>query len=141
MLFPGVSPPFHFRIKNLFFSKILMQKCFETCGFFSHCTGRAAVSGQVRSVICSWGLAPCSCVGPLLCSLGLCWQAAGWAGIQCPLLCTEKPPKFSPLALKPFLQAMTFIFPFLLYLNSLILPQVFSLCLRKRNAALLAHPS
>lgn len=67
------------------------------------------MSGEVRSVICSWMLPPCSCVEHL-CSLGLCWEAAGWAGIQYPLLCIEKPLKFSSLTLKPFLQAMTFIF-------------------------------
>lgn len=111
----------------------------DLVGVFFNCTGRAAVSGQGRSVVCSWILAPWSCVRHL-CSLGLCWDAAGWAGIQCPLLCTEEPLKFSSLALKPFLQGMTFIFPFLLYPHNLIVSQVFSLCLRKRDAALLAHP-
>lgn len=98
----GVSPLFHSPIKNLVFLYDFDTKMLWDL-FFFHCTGRAAVSGLGRSVICSWILAPCGFVGHLLCSLGLCWEAAGWAGIHCPLLYTEGPLKFSSLALKPFL--------------------------------------
>lgn len=126
-------PSFSLSNKKLaFLYNFYTKKLWDLVGFFFfHCTGRAAVSGQGRSVICSWILGPWSCVRPL-CSLGLCWEAAAWAGIQCPL---EEPLKFSSLALKPFLQAMTFILPFLLYPHNLILSQIFSLFLKKEKCS------
>lgn len=64
---------------------------------------------------------------------GAVWDpCVPWAGIQCPL---EEPLKFSSLALKPFLQAMTFILPFLLYPHNLILSQIFSLFLKKEKCS------
>lgn len=64
-------PSFSLSNKKLaFLYNFYTKKLWDLVGFFFfHCTGRAAVSGQGRSVICSWILGPWSCVRPL-CSLG-----------------------------------------------------------------------
>lgn len=90
-------PSFSLFTKNLVFLLDFDTKMLWDLWVFFHCTGREAMPGQVRSVICSWILAPCSCVGNLG-SLGLCWVAAavGWAGIQwCAHCCALRSPSSS----------------------------------------------
>lgn len=136
-----IHPLFTFQIKGLFFTDILRKNCCKTQLF--PCPdrwGQSFVAGSWIHVA-AWG--------HFTFPLGLCYplegfSAASWSWIQwytqC-CVCLQRLLKFSIASSGDFfLQAVTFIFQFLFYLDSLTLFQVFSLCLRKKKAASLTCP-